>query len=254
MNNTIMLHSVDDAMSSKESGVTAASTIASLLLGSVCSQNFQGDVRFSVSFSFLYFLKSAARPVSKSCFICSASCLSTCTMITDQNARQSFEENTDDFTRATAQNADRLADAFDDAFRDQREHRREVEPDAHLDVPLEALLALPLRVQRAADGQGEVRRHGIAVQAVQLVVRLRTARQGYGTYIHDSCFRRLNLMEMRKESSIYHFHQEEAGGVDGHVGRVLLPVGLADEAHDDHRRCRQEEELDGEELNAPLFL
>jgi len=55
-------------------------------------------------------------------------------------------------------------------------------------------------------------------------------------------------------SASYHFHQEEAGGVDGDVGRVLLPAGFPDEAHDDHRRRRQEEELDGQKLDAPFFL
>jgi hypothetical protein len=52
----------------------------------------------------------------------------------------------------------------------------------------------------------------------------------------------------------HHFHEEEAGGVDGDVGRVLLPAGLADEAHDDDRRRRQEQEPDGQELHAPFFL
>lgn len=54
-------------------------------------KNFQGVVFFSVSFSLLYLLKSAARPLSKSCFICSASCLSTCTMIIINNQRQNVK-------------------------------------------------------------------------------------------------------------------------------------------------------------------
>lgn len=77
-----------------------------------------------------------------------------------------------------------------------------------------------------------------------------------GTFRFHS-FRR--LMPVRNDSwsgiSVsYHFHEEEAGGVDGDVGRVLLSAGLSDEAHDDHRRRRQEQELDGQKLDAPFFL
>jgi hypothetical protein len=140
---------------------------------------FQGELRLSVSFSLLYLLKSAASPVSKSCFICSASCLNTCTVITDQTPvspeRKKKKHPLILLQKQARSNSDRLADASDDAFRDQCERRREVEADAHLDVAPEALPALPLRVQDAADGQGEVRRHGAAVQPSQLVVCLRAA-------------------------------------------------------------------------------
>jgi hypothetical protein len=142
----------------------------------------QGDVRLSVSFSFLYFLKSAARPASKSCFICSATCLSTCALfVTDETpASHSGEEEhrwfslQDQARREEETWSDRLGDAPDDALRDQREHRREVEADGHLDVALEALppFPLPLRVHEASDGERQVRRHGVAVQTIQLVICL----------------------------------------------------------------------------------
>lgn len=78
---------------------------------------------------------------------------------------------------ARAGDSDRLADASDDALGNQGEHRREVEADGHLDVASEALppLPLPLRVHQASDGEGQVRRHGVAVQTIQLVVRLLAA-------------------------------------------------------------------------------
>jgi len=53
----------------------------------------QGEVRLSVSFSLVYLLKSAASPVSKSCFICSASCRSTCALFTDQISVNSEKEH-----------------------------------------------------------------------------------------------------------------------------------------------------------------
>lgn len=55
-------------------------------------------------------------------------------------------------------------------------------------------------------------------------------------------------------SVTYDFHEEEAGGAEGDVGRVTLAAGLEDEADGDHRRRRQEEELDREQLHAPLLL
>jgi len=78
-------------------------------------------------------------------------------------------------TTVARADTDRLADASDDALRDHGEHRREVEAYGHLDVAPEALPPLSLRVHQASDCEGEVRRHGVAVQTVQLVVCLLAA-------------------------------------------------------------------------------
>lgn len=153
-------------------------------------------------------------------------------------------------------NAHRLADASDDALRHQREHRRQVEADAHLDVAPQALPPLRPRVQRPADGQGEVRRHRVAVQPVQLVVRLLPRHSSvselseFWTFSDRKCRKR----KIKWAANCYHFHEQEAGCLDGDVRRVLLAAGFAYEPHHDHRRRRQEQELDRQKLHAPFFL
>lgn len=120
-------------------------------------------------------------------------------------------------------------------------------------MALQALPPLTLRVHQAPDGECEVRRHGVAVQTVELVVYLLAAAEHVRVH---SDFKVQTLISKVSwlEIASYHFHEEEAGGVDGDVGRVLLPAGFPGEAHHDHRRRRQEEELDGQKLDAPFFL